>query len=838
MERISDPNQTSVALGAQLFLTHFLAGLTAVILFGTFAQQTSFWIITAVSAGFLGLILNINLQISLHRLHWILIHLQNMQANILIKPNRHGPLMGIMRLMAGFVEQERPFAHQREKVLQQVSEAAAQETRHRLGRDLHDSIKQQLFNINISTAAAQNQLPTNPEKANEILADVRHSTQGALVEMKALLQQLSPAPLAKVGLVEAIKAQGEALAYRTGAEVDVQIGNLPDDEQFPMGAQEALFRIVQEALSNVARHARASRVTLALAQQGQRLSLMIKDDGQGFVSTASTGSATSASTGSAGTDSHGMGLSNIKNRLSELDGDLDIESAPNRGTIISILVPLLQTMTQKEQEMITTDHTLNRFSLVGIGGGLLLSALLFYPLYIYLPGLYVAGWEGGTAVISTVLAVLAIPLLISIGTFTAKQLPAQTRLQQAIAGGIGAYISFTIFIFLLGGSSVIVYGARSLFEHGLVEAQSETIFIYQLIEGVLGVVWGWFPAFWVGTVTSLLLGAIGGLLSSQTNSSQPQKLSEQSRFTILTSMTTLPISSLFTIVVSLAVFPLLDSQIVIASEEVMEAGFLLTYPLAGITSWPIITVFTIYFLGLATAVFFIHTTPQTLDPRQRKELLLQSYSMLLVTIVLPFFVLTILENALWLRILMGLNALAGLIFVRLIIKLERSFPPRWPQLASIGEWLLTATSFLPFILLLFNRIGLGLSLAIIGMIVGFTLNRRHGQLSAHKKTAVAQTRLAVAFGSTLPTLLAFIVPQLPILIVGFGLAATVSRAIPILSPNQTSNPLAATELVRQMYGLNIFGILSYFMLAVIIMGIVLLVLKLSAVWHEQQSQTL
>ena len=126
---------------------------------------------------------------------------------------------------------------------------AAQEERNRLARDLHDSIKQQLFSIHVGAAAVQARWDNDPTGAKTALADVRQSAQAALVEMNALLQQLAPAPLAKVGLVQALQEQAEALGYRTGADVAVDIGPLPDDERFPDGAQEAIFRTGQPGLA-------------------------------------------------------------------------------------------------------------------------------------------------------------------------------------------------------------------------------------------------------------------------------------------------------------------------------------------------------------------------------------------------------------------------------------------------------------------------------------------------------------------------------------------------------------------------------------------------------------
>lgn len=135
----------------------------------------------------------------------------------------------------------------REALLRQIGEAAAQEERNRLARDLHDSIKQQLFSINVGTATAQERWERDPEGARTALVDVRRSAREAMVEMQALLHQLRPQALGSTsGLVEALREQCEALGYRSGAQVTVELGpEIPDDRMQP-GAQEALFRIAQD----------------------------------------------------------------------------------------------------------------------------------------------------------------------------------------------------------------------------------------------------------------------------------------------------------------------------------------------------------------------------------------------------------------------------------------------------------------------------------------------------------------------------------------------------------------------------------------------------------------
>lgn len=215
-----------------------------------------------------------------------------------------------------------------ENRLKWASQRAAQEERSRIARDLHDSIKQQLFNINISAAAALERWDADTDSAKAALADAQQSAQAAMVEMNAMLMQLSPEPLEKMGLIEALREQCQALAFRTGAQVNTAFGDLPPEELLPDGTQIAIFRIAQEALANVARHARAdnARLRLDTLWDERAVLLEISDDGQGF-------------------EPHkiisGMGLSNMKERVGLLKGSVEIESQPGEGTTVTVMVPLV-----------------------------------------------------------------------------------------------------------------------------------------------------------------------------------------------------------------------------------------------------------------------------------------------------------------------------------------------------------------------------------------------------------------------------------------------------------------------------------------------------------------
>ena len=131
-----------------------------------------------------------------------------------------------------------------------------------------------------------------------------------------MLHQLRPEALGTAGLIEALREQCEALGYRTGAEVALELGEPVPDDRMPPGAQETLFRIAQEMLANVARHARARQVRLWLGRQGEEVVLRVVDDGQGFDPAAETS---------------GMGLRNLKERADSLRGKLEVASTPGSG---------------------------------------------------------------------------------------------------------------------------------------------------------------------------------------------------------------------------------------------------------------------------------------------------------------------------------------------------------------------------------------------------------------------------------------------------------------------------------------------------------------------------
>ena len=215
---------------------------------------------------------------------------------------------------------------------EQIREAARQEERARLARDLHDAVKQQLFAIQTAAATVEARFDADAAGARQALEQVRTSSREALTEMEVMLDQLQAAPLTTPGLLDALKRLCDATRFRTGANVTFEAGGLPDDAAFAPGAHQAMLRFAQEALANVARHARARNVRVRFGEslgwvpagvRERRFVLSVADDGKGF---------------EAGAAPSGMGLRNMAARAAEAGGTFELSSTPGAGTSATLTI--------------------------------------------------------------------------------------------------------------------------------------------------------------------------------------------------------------------------------------------------------------------------------------------------------------------------------------------------------------------------------------------------------------------------------------------------------------------------------------------------------------------
>jgi signal transduction histidine kinase len=205
-----------------------------------------------------------------------------------------------------------------------AEELAAADERNRLARELHDSLTQTLYSLTLQAEAASRELAAGATpQASEQLQTIRRTAQQALGEMRVLLFELRPPDLEAEGLVAALQERLEAVEARSGLAAELIVEG---EETFPHHVEPELYRIAQEALNNVLKHAQAHAITLSLQQSNGAIVLEVADDGRGFAMP------TSQSRG-------GMGLGSMQERAAHLGGTLTIRSAPGAGTRVRVEVP-------------------------------------------------------------------------------------------------------------------------------------------------------------------------------------------------------------------------------------------------------------------------------------------------------------------------------------------------------------------------------------------------------------------------------------------------------------------------------------------------------------------
>jgi NarL family two-component system sensor histidine kinase LiaS len=210
-------------------------------------------------------------------------------------------------------------AEQLQNLLETRNQLAILEERNRLARDLHDSAKQLAFAASAQLGAARALLPHDPEAAARHLADTEELIYALRQELTTLINELRPPALEEHGLAHALREYVEEWSQREGIDAEV----LVQGERFvSLAVEQILFRIVQEALSNVARHSRAKRVEVSLIYRDGHISLTTQDDGRGFEVSKTSG---------------GFGLQSMRERAESLPGGrLTVTSQPGEGTCIEV----------------------------------------------------------------------------------------------------------------------------------------------------------------------------------------------------------------------------------------------------------------------------------------------------------------------------------------------------------------------------------------------------------------------------------------------------------------------------------------------------------------------
>lgn len=212
-------------------------------------------------------------------------------------------------------------AIQLKNLLRERQQMAVAEERNRLARDLHDSAKQQALAASFQLGTAIALLDSDPQAVRKHLLEADNLVDSVRQELTDLIHELRP-PTERRDLNETISEYAIEWAHQNDvrAEVTVQVA-----VALPLDTEQTIFRIVQEALANIARHSRTTRVTVVLDQDAGAVTLKVTDNGVGFDTEAQYG---------------GMGLHSMRERAESLNGALTIQSEPGHGTIISVTFPI------------------------------------------------------------------------------------------------------------------------------------------------------------------------------------------------------------------------------------------------------------------------------------------------------------------------------------------------------------------------------------------------------------------------------------------------------------------------------------------------------------------
>jgi signal transduction histidine kinase len=220
------------------------------------------------------------------------------------------------RLEANFTTMTRQLGSALAAERQRASGDARAAERARIAREVHDAISQHLFGLRMIAAGMRRADPGNQQARA-----IERISEEALRDMQALLIELRPASLDGAGLAPALQEICAAYQHRLGVTVDASL----DDVAVPAPVEHALLRITQEACANAVRHGNARRLAVSMTRQDGHVELAVRDTGTGFDPAAPPA---------------GSGLAHIRDRVAELGGTVDIDSAPGRGAALTVRVPV------------------------------------------------------------------------------------------------------------------------------------------------------------------------------------------------------------------------------------------------------------------------------------------------------------------------------------------------------------------------------------------------------------------------------------------------------------------------------------------------------------------
>lgn len=220
--------------------------------------------------------------------------------------------------------QEKEVLTRQVQAAQQEKTAVLEEDRARIARDLHDSVAQTLYFLALKTDLLRNKLSLKGESEAE-LREIGQTARQVIRDVRRTIYALRPLDWTEAGFLPSLQQFIRGFAEQIGWQVSIEFQS---NINLPPTQEPIIFRLVQESLNNVAKHAEANQVWLELApsDDGRWLTLAIRDDGCGFALATITG--------------HGFGLSQMRSRVESLGGAFQIESKPGQGTAVSARLPL------------------------------------------------------------------------------------------------------------------------------------------------------------------------------------------------------------------------------------------------------------------------------------------------------------------------------------------------------------------------------------------------------------------------------------------------------------------------------------------------------------------
>ncbi len=222
---------------------------------------------------------------------------------------------------------------QREKELEILSGArvqAQEDERRRIAREIHDGLGQMLTAIKFNLEILEDAITAGKEE-RERIDDMKNLLDSVMKEAREISYNLMPSVLDDFGLAPALQLLSEQFANRTDIKVQFQAHGIT--ERLDPNLEIGLYRIAQESLNNVSKHAKATEVNLQIISRSDGIRLVIEDNGKGITTQPSLIRATGKG---------GMGLPGMRERASSIGGTLTIDSTPNNGTLITVEVPIIK----------------------------------------------------------------------------------------------------------------------------------------------------------------------------------------------------------------------------------------------------------------------------------------------------------------------------------------------------------------------------------------------------------------------------------------------------------------------------------------------------------------